>query len=105
MATLRPRSRSRCPRLEAVSPFPREEATPPVTKMCLLGPLVPDVRCTDFKLTGCPAGLRTGPREVDGFEWRRRPGWAAGLHVDGRVYAGQQSPPGDRSDARELPPE
>lgn len=33
MATEMPRLRSRRPRLEAVSPFPREETTPPVTKM------------------------------------------------------------------------
>src|SRR3954464_15685086 len=36
MVTERPRARSRWPRLEAVSPFPREDATPPVTKMCLV---------------------------------------------------------------------
>src|SRR5664279_835202 len=36
MVTRRPREVSRRPRLEAVSPLPREEATPPVTKMCLV---------------------------------------------------------------------
>ena len=36
MVTRRPRARRRCPRLEAVSPLPSEEATPPVTKMCLV---------------------------------------------------------------------
>ena len=30
---------SRLPRLEAVSPLPRDEATPPVTKTCLVGAL------------------------------------------------------------------
>src|SRR4051794_39083788 len=36
MTTRRPRAVSRLPRLEAVSPLPSEEATPPVTKMCLV---------------------------------------------------------------------
>src|SRR6478735_12311097 len=36
MVTRRPRARRRCPRLLAVSPLPSEEATPPVTKMCLV---------------------------------------------------------------------
>src|SRR4051812_31260756 len=39
MVTRSPRDFSRLPRLEAVSPFPREEATPPVTKTCLVGPV------------------------------------------------------------------
>lgn len=34
MVTLRPRERNSRPKLEAVKPFPRDEATPPVTKMC-----------------------------------------------------------------------
>src|SRR3712207_420553 len=34
--TLRPRATSRLPRLEAVRPLPSEEATPPVTKRCLV---------------------------------------------------------------------
>src|SRR6187200_2059298 len=38
MVTRTPRDFSRLPRLEAVSPLPREDATPPVTKMCLVGP-------------------------------------------------------------------
>jgi hypothetical protein len=37
MVTRRPRDFNRLPRLEAVRPFPREEATPPVTKTCLVG--------------------------------------------------------------------
>ena len=37
MVTRSPRERSRRPRLEAVSPLPSEEATPPVTKTCLVG--------------------------------------------------------------------
>src|SRR3954453_4122133 len=37
MVTRRPRDFSRLPRLEAVSPLPSEEATPPVTNTCLVG--------------------------------------------------------------------
>ena len=37
MVTRRPRDFRRLPRLEAVRPFPREEATPPVTNTCLVG--------------------------------------------------------------------
>ncbi len=37
MVTRSPRALSREPRLEAVSPFPRDEATPPVTNRCLVG--------------------------------------------------------------------
>src|SRR5512145_2523461 len=37
MVTRSPRALSRFPRLEAVRPLPREEATPPVTKTCLVG--------------------------------------------------------------------
>src|SRR6266571_6377859 len=36
MLTRRPRIFSRRPRLEAVSPLPRLEATPPVTNTCLV---------------------------------------------------------------------
>src|SRR6202000_2031428 len=36
MVTRSPRAFSRAPRLEAVSPLPSEEATPPVTKRCLV---------------------------------------------------------------------
>src|SRR5262245_35563208 len=36
MLTRRPRILSRRPRLDAVSPLPRLEATPPVTKTCLV---------------------------------------------------------------------
>ena len=36
METLSPRATRRLPRLEAVSPLPSEEATPPVTKRCLV---------------------------------------------------------------------
>jgi hypothetical protein len=36
IVTRRPRATRRLPRLEAVSPLPSEEATPPVTKMCLV---------------------------------------------------------------------
>src|SRR3954452_3956361 len=37
IVTRRPRDFSRLPRLEAVSPLPSEEATPPVTNTCLVG--------------------------------------------------------------------
>lgn len=36
MLTLSPRSLSRRPRLDAVKPLPRLEATPPVTNRCLV---------------------------------------------------------------------
>ncbi len=36
MVTRSPREVSSRPRLDAVSPLPNEEATPPVTKMCLV---------------------------------------------------------------------
>src|SRR5215210_474091 len=36
METRNPRATSRLPRLDAVSPLPSEEATPPVTKRCLV---------------------------------------------------------------------
>src|SRR5215813_9378266 len=36
MLTRRPRAFSKRPRLDAVSPLPRLEATPPVTKTCLV---------------------------------------------------------------------
>ncbi len=36
ITTRRPRALSSMPRLEAVRPLPSEEATPPVTKMCLV---------------------------------------------------------------------
>src|SRR3546814_18923258 len=37
MVTRRPRDLSRLPKLEAVSLLPSEDATPPVTKTCLVG--------------------------------------------------------------------
>ena len=36
MVTRIPRAVNNCPRLEAVKPLPSEEATPPLTKMCLV---------------------------------------------------------------------
>ncbi len=36
MVTRRPRAFNRLPRLDAVSPLPSEEATPPVTNTCLV---------------------------------------------------------------------
>src|SRR5580765_8709325 len=53
IVTRSPRARSRWPRLDAVSPLPREEATPPVTKMCFV------VTTTDFNNTSSGAPLRT----------------------------------------------
>src|SRR3954468_6253149 len=54
MTTRRPRALSRLPRLEPVRPLPREEATPPVTKMCLACRLAP-VRAED---KSCSRGVR-----------------------------------------------
>src|SRR4051795_2294394 len=50
IVTRRPRERRSRPRLEAVRPLPREEATPPVTKMCFV------VSATGFKSTSSRAG-------------------------------------------------
>ena len=36
IVTRRPRAESRLPKLDAVSPLPRDEATPPVTNRCLV---------------------------------------------------------------------
>ncbi|SHT63840.1 Uncharacterised protein [Mycobacteroides abscessus subsp. abscessus] len=36
MVTCRPREVRSCPRLDAVKPLPSEEATPPLTKRCLV---------------------------------------------------------------------
>ena len=43
MTTRSPRAVNNWPRLEAVSPLPREEATPPVTKTCLVARV-----CTEY---------------------------------------------------------
>src|SRR6478735_2058364 len=60
MVTRRPRALRRLPRLDAVRPFPREEATPPVTNTCLVGvPLF-----TEFDPTGCAAGNRHAGRRI-----------------------------------------
>ena len=64
IVTRRPRALSSAPRLEAVRPLPREEATPPVTKMCLVvvdvaaawprgGSRGREVRCRRFRIAGC----------------------------------------------------
>src|SRR3954469_11340809 len=55
MVTLSPRSTSNRPREAAAMPFPREDTTPPVTKMYLvaLGPVV--IRPV---LERCASGLR-----------------------------------------------
>ena len=75
MVTRRPRARSRCPRLEAVRPLPREEATPPVTKMCfglrhglrLVTAVAPRTRAGrrttgECRVRGVAAGIRQRPR-------------------------------------------
>src|SRR6478609_9987007 len=47
IVTVRPRALRRLPRLDAVRPFPSEEATPPVTNTCLVGvPLLTELHAT-----------------------------------------------------------
>src|SRR4051794_16480615 len=47
IVTRRPRALRRLPRLDAVRPFPSEEATPPVTNTCLVGvPLITELHPT-----------------------------------------------------------
>src|SRR5699024_4948732 len=68
MVTRRPRAVSNCPRLEAVSPLPSDDATPPVPKMCL----VADRDAARFSDQECPVSrprnggllwwLRSAPR-------------------------------------------
>src|ERR1035437_5668807 len=41
MVTLSPRATSKEPRLDAVRPLPKEDTTPPVTKMCLVFSVFP----------------------------------------------------------------
>src|SRR5690606_36389220 len=79
IVTRRPRAFSRRPREEAVMPFPRDEATPPVTKMCLVNEGLPcadratQPRDTTLTRDGHPpahAVPQAGP--VDEQEQRRR---------------------------------
>ena len=61
IVTRRPRALRSAPRLEAVRPLPREEATPPVTKMCLVVEDAKDRVCMAKR--GLPwslSGVRTG---------------------------------------------
>src|SRR6478735_8290925 len=62
MVTRKPREVSNRPRLEAVRPLPREDATPPVTKMCLV-------------IRG--DGAKSAPVSAAAVRWHHRPaGWA-----------------------------
>src|ERR1700727_2703948 len=66
MVTRRPRSFSRRPRLEAVSPLPRLDATPPVTKRCLVS-IGRDARADAAKIVSrgrCDAGDASAPRTL-----------------------------------------
>src|SRR6266852_122053 len=69
IVTLRPRSTSRRPSEAAAMPFPREETTPPVTKMYLVafGPVV-----IDSPLKCVPMGFRPSKviRRIDARERR-----------------------------------
>src|SRR5512139_246352 len=67
MVTRSPRALSRFPRLEAVRPLPREEATPPVTKTCLVG-------CVATKATPV-----VSMPDLAGFH-QRRGGWKPTVH-------------------------
>ncbi len=97
--TRSPRARRRCPRLEAVRPLPSEEATPPVTKMCL-------VCATDFDSNsprcGSRAGLRTrrvrrrAPPPGPGSSGRPLPGARAQALAQHRVGKHREHGPGQR---------
>src|SRR5487761_1799874 len=66
MVTRRPRSFSRRPRLEAVSPLPRLDATPPVTNRCLVS-IGRDARADAAKMVSrgrCDAGNASAPRTL-----------------------------------------
>src|SRR4051794_14557434 len=68
IVTRRPRAVSSWPRLEAVSPLPSEEATPPVTNTCLVvraGCIVsPPTRSTRGPFGRCPARSLRDPRDL-----------------------------------------
>src|ERR1700738_1927089 len=98
MVTRRPRALSSAPRLEAVSPLPREEATPPVTKRCLVGRRSFFAAAADLLLDTANVGLpwllraigRVGNgRSSTGYQLNRQVLllWlrAAPLHTEGAV--------------------
>src|SRR5215472_11104372 len=65
MVTRRPRALSRLPRLLAVKPLPREEATPPVTNRCLVGAATgASVRSTEVHGNTAGAWNRRGPGDA-----------------------------------------
>src|ERR1700759_4317544 len=122
MITFRPRSLSRRPRLEAVSPLPRLDATPPVTKRCRVD--TGRDRYADAakgRLPGASIGgwnpLSTGHQDnrrwVPGASltlspFGRRP-WSAGLVGGSRWWSGESGQwvrrgPGWRSGPRACGP-
>src|SRR5690606_23729218 len=82
IVTLRPRSLRRRPRLEAVSPLPRLEATPPVTNTCLVcaalrkkgsrGRFGPRRRTASGK---CPRGIRISKASLNSALTCANPSW------------------------------
>src|SRR5438067_8907848 len=114
MVTRRPRSFSSRPRLEAVSPLPRLDATPPVTNRCLVAiprdaragavKMVSRGRCDaayaarstdpqDNRSTVVTAGSDTGlarpaPARAGGSAGGRR---AARRPAPGRLFAGREA--------------
>src|SRR5436309_664950 len=86
ITTRSPREVRRLPRLAAVRPFPSEETTPPVTKMCFV--VLTGSTCsstTDFDHTGRAAGTASGlVGEVEQLLGMRERGVA-------RRQAGQQA--------------
>ena len=68
IVTRSPRAFSNEPRLDAVRPLPDEEATPPVTKTCLVGKLLPEtVRSTEVHAnTEMRMPARSRMRRADG---------------------------------------
>src|SRR5579859_2685111 len=74
IVTRKPRALSSDPRLEAVSPLPKDEATPPVTKRCLVGQLLPaGVRSTEVHANTSPrACVESGTRRADGTHLAER---------------------------------
>ena len=84
MVTRSPRDFSRLPRLEAVRPLPSEEATPPVTKTCLVGRRRCFTGFHAYPRGTAPSGTRRTERaarraeaEPDQRQHGRRPGRAA----------------------------
>src|SRR5689334_8402532 len=108
IVTRSPRALSRRPRLEAVRPLPRLEATPPVTKRCLVnagreekgaaakGRLPWSVR------SGNPAGPRAIRISASGYARRRHTGTGGGQRVI-NVVSGSRSGVGAGIGLRRLP--